>query len=426
GPAAADRNGNFPEPRAARPARDGRPRGREPRGRRDTYRICRCLRIGARGGRGARLTAGCGAAEAAAVNKALERRRAPVSFTTMNVERDAEQRRHEEAIVPVRPGIATAATGGTRAGPKPGPSRAPLVAGAALVALTAAAVVVLVLLPHWVAAPDRQAAAPAPAPTEPAPPPEPVLSEEELAALRERAEGLLAELLTQQQRLDALSAPTWAGEDWPRYQALARDGDDAYLAERVDDAVDAYTAALELGEALISRSETISARALEAGQAALAAGNPELAIEQFDLVLGIDPGHAAARAGRARAERLPEVLEPVDRAVGLAESGQLEAAAAELRAALDIDADWPAAGRGTADVGRRIADPLFGSLKSRGMQAPAQERGDEAESAFRETLARRPDSAEARDGTVQREQGAELDRTARAEARGLALVWREL
>src|SRR5690606_3797490 len=146
--------------------------------------------------------------------------------------------------------------------------------------------------------------------------------------LREQADQLLADLLTQQQRLEALSAASWAGDDWPRYGELARAGDDAYLAQRLQDAVASYTAALDLGNALIGRSEAISARALEAGQAALAAGNAELAIQQFDLVLGIEPDHADARAGRARAERLPEVLEHVQRAAELAESGQLEEAAA--------------------------------------------------------------------------------------------------
>src|SRR5690606_16670699 len=130
-----------------------------------------------------------------------------------------------------------------------------------------------------------------------------------------------------QQRLEALSAAEWAGEDWPRYQALARDADDAYLAERLEDATAAYTSALELGETLISRSETISARALDAGEAALAAGNAELALAQFDLVLVIDPEHAAALAGRERAERLPQVLEHVQRAAEHADAGELAEAA---------------------------------------------------------------------------------------------------
>src|SRR5690606_22191901 len=271
-----------------------------------------------------------------------------------------------------------------------------------------------------------QAGAPAPAAPVDVPEPEPALSEEELAALREQADDLLADLLNQQQRLESLSAPDWAGEDWPRYEALARDGDDAYLAERLDDAIAAYSEALGLGATLISRSEAISARALAAGQAALSAGNAGLAIEQFDLVLGIDPEHAEALAGRARAERLPEVLEHVRQAAELAESGQLEEAAAAYRAALDLDANWPAARRGLDDVQRRIANARYESLMSRGMQALADQRYDDADSAFREALAMRPSSAEARDGIMQAEQGAKLDQIALAEARGLAFERREL
>ncbi|HEY8427769.1 MAG TPA: tetratricopeptide repeat protein, partial [Sandaracinaceae bacterium] len=282
-------------------------------------------------------------------------------------EREAERGRHEEAIVPVRPGI-----GSSPAGHRPSserqPNRAPLFAGAALIVLVLVAVAVFAVLPDWVAPPERQAAVSTPVPAEPEPPPEPELSEEERAALREEAEELLADLLTQQQRLDALSAPSWAGDDWPRYQTLSREGDDAFLAERLREAVDKYNAALELGNALIERSEAISARALEAGRAALEAGNPQLAIEQFDLVLRIDPEHAEALAGRARAERLPQVLEHVRQAAELADSGRLEEAAAAYRAALDLDPDWPAARRGLADVERRIADARYESLMSRGMQ----------------------------------------------------------
>jgi tetratricopeptide (TPR) repeat protein len=343
----------------------------------------------------------------------------------MNVERDAERERHEEAIVPVRPGIRSAPAGGPRESARTRQSRGPWLAVAALVILVLVAAVVFAVLPDWVAAPNPQAGAPAPAAPVDVPEPEPALSEEELAALREQADDLLADLLNQQQRLESLSAPDWAGEDWPRYEALARDGDDAYLAERLDDAIAAYSEALELGETLISRSEAISARALAAGQAALSAGNAGLAIEQFDLVLGIDPEHAEALAGRARAERLPEVLEHVQRAVDLAEAGQLGDAADAYRAALEIDRNWPAAQRGLADVERRIAEARYESLMSRGMQALTDERYDDATAAFRDALAMRPDSSEARDGIMQAEQGAKLDQIALAEARGLAFERRE-
>src|SRR5690606_13870318 len=140
---------------------------------------------------------------------------------------------------------------------------------------------------------------------------------------------------------------------------------------------------------------------------------------------GIDPEHAEALAGRARAERLPEVLEHVQRAVDLAEAGQLGDAADAYRAALEIDRNWPAAQRGLADVERRIAEARYESLMSRGMQALTDERYDDATAAFRDALAMRPDSSEARDGIMQAEQGAKLDQCGPAEARDLACERRE-
>ncbi len=340
----------------------------------------------------------------------------------MNVERD-ESARHEEAILPVRPGFRATPTADPRARAPGGPSRAPVFAGVALAALLLLLIAVFVFLPGWVA-PDREPAAPAPTAAA-VPEPEPEFSAEELAAFREQADAQLADLLSQQQRLEALSVQTWAAEDWSRYETLIRDGDDAYLAERVRDATVAYGAALELGETLIARSETISARALEAGQAALAAGNAGLALEQFALVLGIDPQHADALAGRARAERLPQVLDLVRKAGELAGAGQLAEAAEAYDAALELDSRWPAAQRGRAEVERRIADARFDTLMSRGMQALAAERYDDAGAAFRDALAMRPSSAEARDGITQSEQGAKLAEIALAEARGLAFERRE-
>lgn len=344
------------------------------------------------------------------------------------MQRDPEQRRYdEETIEPVRPGFRDTAEPSPTATRKPRPERTgTLLAGGTLLALVIVAVFVFFALPSWVA-PDRESTpAPMPAPVAEEPPAEPALSAEALAALRERAEGLLADLLTQQQRLETLSAPSWAGEDWPRYEGLAREGDDAYLAENLERAVEAYTEAFELGNALLTRADTLSEVALAAGRRALETGNAQLAIEQFDLVLSIDPDHPGARAGRARAEKLPEVLELVRRAADEAGQGRLEDAAQSYRAALGIDPNWPAARSGLAEVERRIEAARYEALMSRGMQALTDERYADAEQAFKAALAMRSDSDEARDGLLQAEQGAQLEHIALAEARGLAFERREL
>jgi len=342
-----------------------------------------------------------------------------------DVQQDPDQRLYEEAIEPVRPGFKTVAEpAGTPAQRRQRRPTALLAAGL-LGVLVFAAAFVFFALPRWVA-PETPASVTPPAPAAPEAPPKPELSEEELRALRERAESLLADLLTQQQRLTARSASSWAGEEWSRYEALSRQGDDAYLAEDLEAAIDAYSDALALGNELLARSDSIADAALAAGRRAIEAGNSELAIEQFDLVLAIEPDHAEARAGRERAEKLPEVLDLVRRAGDLVSQGRYDEAAEAYRAALEIDREWPAAKRGLEDVERRIADARYEALMSRGLQALADERYDDASEAFEAALAMRPQSAEARDGLLQAEQGAKLDEIALAEARALAFERREL
>ncbi len=103
-------------------------------------------------------------------------------------------------------------------------------------------------------------------------------------------------------------------------------GEDAFLAKDFRAAVKNYTDANALGEELLARAVQTVDGALAAAAAAFTAGNVELALRQYDIVLGIDPEHAAAKAGRARAERLPEVLVLVGRADDQRAHGELQQA----------------------------------------------------------------------------------------------------
>ena len=78
-------------------------------------------------------------------------------------------------------------------------------------------------------------------------------SEAEIAALRDRAETLLAQLLEQQQDLDARSVASWGDTTWSSYETAARSGDDAFLAEDLAAAVRHYETALSIGAQLLDR-----------------------------------------------------------------------------------------------------------------------------------------------------------------------------
>jgi tetratricopeptide (TPR) repeat protein len=299
--------------------------------------------------------------------------------------------------------------------------------GIALGGLIVGAGLVFFALPRWVA--ERDVAAPAqseapPAETEPAP--AEVFSPEELERLRAQAETLLAELLSQQSRLEQLSVESWGDQVWRDYEAEARAGDDAYLANAFQDAVPAYRRALDLGETLLGRSDRIVAAALQAGATALEAGNATLAAEQFALVLTIEPDNETAVNGRDRAQRLPEVLDLVERAQSLERDGALEEAARLFRDALAIDPGWAPARSALAGIESRLQNRRFETLMSQGFAALASEDFDASIEHFSAALMLRPGSEEAAAGRLQAEQGQRLDAIALIDARAAAFERREL
>ncbi len=336
-------------------------------------------------------------------------------------ERNPDHPEHEEIIRPVKPQIDDARS----LPPLPSQSgdrrRALWPVAIVLSGLLVVALGVIFLLPGWVADQEEQQAAEPAEPVEVLPdvPAEPVLSAEELEQLRAQAEELLADLLPQQARLGELSAQSWGEETWAEYEESARTGDDAYLANEFQSAVPAYTRALEVGEILLARSVSIIDAALQAGAAALDAGNATLASEQYSIVLEIEPENAAARRGFERAARLPEVLRLTRDGEVLERDGALEDAASAYREALAIDAEWAPARSALTSIEVRLQNRSFDTLMSQAFSALAQDDFDEALDQFDAALALRPSSEEAMAGKLQAEQGQRLDQIALIEARAI-------
>ncbi len=335
---------------------------------------------------------------------------------------------HDETIVPVRPGLRGAPERSESAAAAAGRSRLarlPLtLIGGVLLAVGAAAAF------YWVPArveQERTAARPVaaePAPTEE--PAKPVLSPEEAAALRNQSGDLLAGLLTLQDDLTRLTVENWAAEDWAKYRELSDAGDNAFLADDFAGAVARYSEARTLGEALVARAATTRGDSRGAAEAALAAGDAAVAAAQYDVVLAIEPTHAAALDGRARAERLPEVLAIVQREDVELARGELQAALASYRSAQAIDPEWPAASAGIDTVNRALYTAEYERLLSAGCGLLGSEDYLGAKREFEAALAMKPGSREASDGLAQAEAGIKLEQIALAEARALAFERREL
>ena len=332
----------------------------------------------------------------------------------------------EPTITPIRRPAATASGG---SGEPPRSRWWPVLGVLGAVALLAALVGVFFYLPARLeqarleaeAEAAAAAAAAAPPPVETAPVDTgPVLTAEERAALQARAESLLAALLEQRQHLDTLSAASWGDVTWSSYETAARLADEALLAEDVAEAVEQYELALETGEGLLARSAQIIDEALAAGDAAIAGGDAELATSQYAVVLAIEPDHAAALRGQARAATLPDVLAAARRGSEAEDAGDLEAAAAAYREALAIDADWSAARVALESVNARISEARFERLLEEAFVAVEGGNYKAATDSFNAALALRPDSAAARDGLELAEQNQLLDSVRMAEVRGRA------
>ena len=332
---------------------------------------------------------------------------------------------HDETIVPVKPGLKGLQPVVSKVDSEKAISTPTLVVS--LGTLVVLVVVVFFVLPSWVEKQEpSQPLVEIVTPQLPDQSEEPSFTPEEMETLREEAEALLAQLLTQQGQLDGQSATEWGGEDFEQYEILAREGDDAYLSNAFYDAVPAYSQALEIGEILLRRSVDLITATLSAGEEALDAGNATLALEQFELVLSIEGENLIARAGLIRAQRLPEVLSLMKTGEDLRREADYETAANHYREALTIDSLWLPARTALEAVNTIISDRRFDTLMSQGLGALIEEDYSDAYDFFDLALAIRPDSPDALNSLTQAEQGQKLDEIALTEARALAFESREL
>ncbi|HEX9708279.1 MAG TPA: protein kinase [Steroidobacteraceae bacterium] len=157
--------------------------------------------------------------------------------------------------------------------------------------------------------------------------------------------------------------------------------------------------------------------ALQRGERALAEAKTGAAREAFGLALAIEPDHAKASAGIERAARLDEALAAVDSALAEERAGRLAAAETGFRKALSIDGAVPGAKEGIDRLAARRTGDAFAAAMSRGFADLAAGRSDAARESFRQALALRPASQEARDAIAALEQGERASALQLLEAR---------
>ena len=165
-------------------------------------------------------------------------------------------------------------------------------------------------------------------------------TEEEIIRLRSFAEKLLSDIIGQQSKISILSPDIWANDKWLIYLDLISFGDDAFLSDNFQDAINSYERAIALGEELLENASKIVQTSISYGNNALDVGDHLAARNQFEVVLKIEENNSIALDGLARAKNLPEVLEIIEQAREKELSEEYVASSELYRQAIEIDPEW--------------------------------------------------------------------------------------
>lgn len=189
------------------------------------------------------------------------------------------------------------------------------------IALAAASLVlVFYLLPKWLEPTPALPPSPSAATGKPAPPAAtstapaddadtlPPFQQLQRQQARERAQQQLAAFVERQIRLEEeMSVGAWGAEAYQRAKALAAAGDESFVKESFDQAIEQYEAATDALGTLMERGRSLLEQSITEGTQALAARDEAAAKAAFDLAVTIAPDDPRVQEGLRRTALLPEV-----------------------------------------------------------------------------------------------------------------------
>ncbi|HBX36538.1 MAG TPA: hypothetical protein DEG76_04255 [Pseudohongiella sp.] len=253
------------------------------------------------------------------------------------------------------------------------------------------------------------APAPANAPSRPAVTNVSPFEEAQLARQRREAQDILAELLRKQSELEMLGVEQWAPDRFASALATAQEGDTFYRNGEFDAATQSYQQGDQALDALLNQVDDEFARAMEAGNAALAAVDSGTAREQFTLAATLDPTSEEADQGLRRAETLDEVRGLLDQGIALQQQGDLTGAQDLFEQAIALDPLHQEADGLLADNQQRQTDARFTAIMSEGFAHLENDEADAAIAAFERALQVRPGSEQAAEAIRQTREELTLD-----------------
>jgi serine/threonine protein kinase len=268
--------------------------------------------------------------------------------------------------------------------------------------LALAALVVFVVLPHWVQSPG--------APESPSESAELDNAEtasslvETATASKSSVESMLVELIGMREALEAAAVERWAATDYASAKEIEGRGDAAFIKGDYATAQTHYGEALVVVEELSGQRGAAHAASLEAGAVALEAGDQEGAIEAFGLALAIEPNDAVALEGARRAEGLDARMAHMSAGKTFEASDALDSAGSEYAKAAEIDPQYARAREALERVKTAQADSDYESNLSLALVSMANGNLGAARNHFERARALRPGSPEVVGGLRQLQQ----------------------
>ena len=224
------------------------------------------------------------------------------------------------------------------------------------------------------------------------------------------AEALLQDLEPVRSGLAARSVERWGGPAWRAAEEEFAAGEAAFERRDYAAARGAWEAALEGLRAVETGVSERLGDLLAAGEDALARGDSEAAVANFEMALAMDPANEAADAGLARARNLPDLMALMDTGASAEAAGDLDAAVEAYSRAATLDpAHAPAAESRDRVVAAR-AGAGYRRLMSEGYAALAAEDFSAARERFSRAARMNPGADGPRDGLTQAEEGARRKR----------------
>ena len=272
-------------------------------------------------------------------------------------------------------------------------------------ALILAAGFVFVILPQWVAPTDDSPSLPQSSQFEPATA-QPVIKKSPLEAAKntlalEQAEALAEEFLRRLLALEDRGLRFWDEAALIKINRSAIEADDFFRQTEGESSLNAYRALIEEIAVIENRIPSVINTLTADSNRLLERNEFKQAEAQYNVLTLLDPTSPVFRAGKTKAQRLPDVMMTITRAEERLEQQDPAAALALLQQAQSQVPDWPLTLSKLNEAREAVAKQTFQRWMSEGFSALESGDFEAAQARFQQALTSPLNQGDAEEGLAQ-------------------------